>query len=105
MARQSVIDDSRNVNGILYETVDQDGGILITKKQDVSAILAQAKRERDAFPEHNGHYGRDMVKAATIPNIEIEKLMRNGIWFDKKRLKAWLNDPDNRAFRTSRGVI
>jgi len=105
MGNRAVVDDSRHLNGIHYETVEQDGGILITKRQDVSAILAQAKRERDAFPEHSGHHGRDMVKVASIPNIEVEKLMKNGIWFDKKRLKAWLNDPDNRAFRTSRSIV
>ena len=105
MAELIDVEDARAVNGMHYQTHEQDGGLLITKKQDVTAILAQAKRERDAFPEHHGYYGREMVKAATIPNVMIEELMKSGVWFDKKAMKAWMNDPDNRAFRTSKGRV
>lgn len=98
-------EDARGLNGIVYDTVEQDGGLLITKKQDVQAILRRAKFERDNFPEHHGSYGKDMVKAATIPNIIVEQLMKEGIWQDKKRFKDWLNQYDNRCFRTSAGKV
>jgi len=31
--------------------------------------------------------------------------MREKKWDDKKYMKKWLNDPENRAFRTGGGVI
>jgi hypothetical protein len=34
-----------------------------------------------------------------------EDLVRKGIANDTKKLKAWLNDPDNRAFRTRLGRV
>lgn len=105
MARVLDKEDVKAINGLEYISSEQNGGLLITKRQDVSAILKQAKAERDAFPEHHGHYGRDMAKAAIIPNIVIEELMKKGIWQDKTRFKAWLNDPDNKAFRTSKGRV
>jgi hypothetical protein len=32
-------------------------------------------------------------------------LQRRGILQDEKRLKAWLNDPENRVFRTRPGKV
>ena len=95
---------AQHLNGINYETSYEDGGnrIVVKKTQDIQSILEQNTRDRnDSVSSH----GRDMIKVATIPNIEVERLMKEGIWQDKKRLKAWLNDPDNRAFRTNTGKI
>ena len=45
-------------------------------------------------------YKEGWTKVATIPNIIIDQLMKDGVWFDKKKMKQWLNDPDNKYFRT-----
>ncbi len=42
---------------------------------------------------------------ASIPTVIWEDLIRKGIAHDTKRLKKWLNDPDNRAFRTRLGKV
>lgn len=44
-------------------------------------------------------------RVASIPNVIWEDLIRRGIARDKKKLRAWLNDPDNRAFRTRLGKV
>jgi hypothetical protein len=44
-------------------------------------------------------------RVASIPNVIWEDLVRRGIANDTKKLKAWLNDPDNRAFRTRPGRV
>ena len=44
-------------------------------------------------------------RVASIPAVIWEDLIRRGIAGDKKKLKAWLNDPDNRAFRTRLGKV
>ncbi len=42
---------------------------------------------------------------ARVPLVILEDLMRKGIHKDPKAMKAWLNDPDNRVFRTREGVV
>ena len=44
-------------------------------------------------------------RVASVPAVVVEYLMREGIYYDQKRLKAWLNDPDNLAFRTRLGKV
>jgi hypothetical protein len=39
-------------------------------------------------------------KVASIPLSVLYDLKARGIADDPKKMKAWLNDPDNRAFRT-----
>jgi hypothetical protein len=38
---------------------------------------------------------------ARIPNIVVDQLMREGLWWDKKAMKKWLNDPNNKGWRTA----
>lgn len=44
-------------------------------------------------------------RVASIPMPIYQKLRERGITRDPKAFKAWLNDPDNRAFRTSPGRV
>lgn len=44
-------------------------------------------------------------RVASIPVTVWEGLMRDGTADDPKKLKVWLNDPDNRAFRTRLGRV
>lgn len=49
-------------------------------------------------------------KVASIPFTAIDKLNKQGIMkgfnvIDQKRLFAWLNDPENRFFRTKPGHL
>ena len=44
-------------------------------------------------------------RVASIPVVVWEGLLRDGTANDTKKLKAWLNDPDNRAFRTRTGRV
>ena len=49
-------------------------------------------------------------KIASIPMTVIDRLNQKGIMrgfhvLDQKKFKEWLNDPDNRFFRTKQGRI
>ena len=44
-------------------------------------------------------------KVASIPMPLYYRLKRDGIADDPKRMKAWLNDADNRFFRTRPGRV
>jgi hypothetical protein len=37
--------------------------------------------------------------------VVVNRLMNEGIWGDDQRMRRWLNDRDNRAFRTSGGRV
>jgi hypothetical protein len=47
----------------------------------------------------------DVRRMASIPIVVWTELKRNGIADDPKRLKKWLNDPENSAFRTRPGKV
>ena len=91
--------------------VDGDGGIIIETKQDISAILEQNKKEYNSYDERakwSDHlFGN---KVASIPLTVIDELNKQGIMrgfavLDEKRFRAWLNERDNRVFRTRTGVV
>ena len=85
-----------------------DGKLIVESSQDTAPILESNRFERNEFDvKHKSgmKYNRGFTKVATIPNIVIDKLMRDGTWYDKKAMKKWLNDSDNRAFRTGGGWI
>ncbi len=85
-----------------------DKKLVVESIQDIEPILESNKFERKEFStklNSEQKYNRGFTKVATIPNIIIDKLMRDGIWFDKEAMKKWLNDPENKAFRTGGGWI
>ena len=90
---------------------DGNGGIVIETRQDISDILEQNKKEYNSFDERakwsNELFGN---KIASIPMTVIDDLNKQGIMrgfaiLDEKRFKAWLNERDNRVFRTRTGVV
>lgn len=50
-------------------------------------------------------YRDGMHHVARIPLVILEELQRKGIARDQKAMKKWLNDPDNRFFRTREGKV
>ena len=99
-------------NGITNTSfVDNGDQLVIVKSQNISAILENNKREYAAQDERK-NWGDDAFsnKVASIPLAVFADLEKLGITrgfavIDKKRFHAWLNDPDNRAFRTRAGRI
>lgn len=74
---------------------------LIEKRQDVSDILDANKAE---FNEDHGRYG-EWTKVASIPLSVYYDLKAKGIVDDPVAMKRWLNDADNRFFRTRPGTV
>jgi hypothetical protein len=99
-------------NGITSTSfVDNGDELVILKSQDISGILEMNKREYAAQDERK-KWGDDAFsnKVASIPLTVFAELEKQGITrgfavIDTKRFHAWLNDPDNRAFRTRAGRI
>ena len=90
---------------------DGEGGIVIETKQDITGIIEQNKKEYNSFDER-AKWSDELFgnKIASIPFTVIDELNKQGIMRgfavqDEKRFKAWLNERDNRVFRTRTGVV
>lgn len=90
---------------------DGEGGLVIETRQDVTANIAQNRLEYNSFDERS-KWSDDMFgnKVASIPLTVIDDLNAKGIMrgfavLDQKRMKDWLNSPDNRYFRTRPGIV
>jgi hypothetical protein len=87
---------------------DVDGGYVIETKQDITGILESNKAQFNAIDEKS-KWG-EWTKVASIPNVVVDELNKQGIMrgfavLDEKRFRIFLNDPDNRFFRTRPGQV
>lgn len=80
------------------ETTDEAS---ITAEQDVSNVIESNKR---MYNDANGKHG-EWTRVASIPMVIYMDLKAKGILDDQAAMKKWLNDPDNKYFRTRPGNI
>jgi len=86
-----------------------NGNIVIATTQDVTDIVEKNKQE---YNLNTNRWGSDIFdnKIASIPLTVIDDLNKAGIMrgfavVDQKKFRAWLNNPDNRFFRTKQGRV
>lgn len=84
-----------------YWHVKGNGEYVVETQQDVSAIANANKRQYNDTPNKHG----DMNKVASIPLSVYYQLKREGIADDPIAFKKWLNDGDNKVFRTRAGTL
>lgn len=82
----------------------EDGGITIETVQDITDVAEANKAMYNQFDERTNWKG-DMHKVASIPMAIYYDLKAKGILDDPVAMKAWLNNPDNRVFRTRPGQV
>lgn len=86
------------LNGVKQRLViEQDGGVHLETTQEVDHITKAAHESRSSFSKFE-RIGDD-VKVASVPILVMHDLMKQGIWQDKKRLWAWLNN-EGRMYKT-----
>lgn len=73
--------------------------------QHGSEALELAKASFNGFDERAPWKGDGFHHVAHIPPVVVEMLRKQRILDDPKRLKKWLNDRDNRMFRTRPGRV
>lgn len=88
---------------------DDDGGIIIETKQDVSEIIEANKTQLDFDKQRTGHLN-ELHHVARIPFTVIDDLNKMGVMrgfnvVDEVGFARWLNDPDNAVWKTYRGTI
>lgn len=82
---------------------DDTGECRIEQVQDASRIIEQNNAQRN-LTDRNTRWG-EWSKVATIPMNIWADLNAKGITRDKAAFKRWLNDPENRFFRTREGQV
>lgn len=77
---------------------EEDGSFTITTEQDVTDII-----EVNEYRRLNTEYKRkaEWRQVASIPMNVYAKLQQDGIVDDEPRFRKWLDDRDNRFFRTN----
>ena len=90
---------------------DNDGGVVLETRQDVSDIVQQNRNEFNSYDER-ARWSDDIFgnKIASIPLTVIDELNKQNIMrgfavVDQPKFKSWLNNADNRFFRTRPGKI
>ena len=107
MAKILGTDKEKKRQSVAHNT---DDGIVIATTQDITDIIEQNKREYNTSSTTWGDGDVFSNKIASIPftvidELNKQKIMRGFHVVDSKRFKAWLNNPDNRFFRTKQGTI
>lgn len=98
---------SQGVRGVRYDYADgvsdfvtEDG--IISRSQDVTEIIRQNKAEQNA-QKCGFRKAPTFRKVASIPVAVVDIAAAQGldILNDPEAMRRFLNDPDNRAFRTT----
>jgi hypothetical protein len=82
-------------------------GFSIETQQDVEYIIETNKALSNDAPTRFG----ELTRVASIPSVVVMQLAAQGILssagaiLDADRFRLWLNDRDNRAFRTRTGKV
>lgn len=87
------------------------GGFTVETTQDTSLLLDSNLRQWNATEKHT-RYGDGLGgRVASIPNVVLMELSKQGIVtpagavLDEPKFRRWLNDSDNRLFRTRAGTV
>jgi hypothetical protein len=86
-----------------YVSDPMEGKFRFETVQNVTPYVEAAKRSFNNTDER-AKWG-EMAHVATIPLSVLADLKRRGIADDEKKMKAWLNAPDNRYFRVRPGRV
>jgi hypothetical protein len=85
-----------------------DDQFVFQRTQEITDIVEQNKALYNATDERE-RWG-EWTRYAQLPFVVIDDLNAKGIMrgfavIDEKRFKAWMNDPENRHFRTRPGKV
>jgi len=88
---------------------DDNGGIIIETKQDISDILERNKVLQEVDKARTGAT-EDLHLIGSIPFTAIDKLNQMGIMrgfaiVDEPAFKRWLNHPDQAPLKIYRGTV
>ncbi len=95
-------DDALGITRIWHYDAEKDEATIETR-QDVSQIIEENKQEYAQIDER-ARWG-EWTRVASIPMSIYFKMKAEGKLDDEAYMKRWLNDPDNKYFRTRSGEV
>lgn len=96
--------DSKEGDGVSVSLQVDGKRLYLRHEQDVEPIIEANKAQYNDPGRPDPHSG--YRKVASIPMVTMIELMKRGVVspggkiLDKNAMRKWLNDSDNRAFRT-----
>ena len=105
--RTVVYDPLRGIHVEVDLDADAGDGFVVHQVQRTAGLQARNDHEANEYRAGSmiGDTQRHMLHVAEIPVAIVHDLMNRGIWRDDKAMRRWLNDPDNRCFRTGGGRV
>ena len=100
MKRVIDYDPQTGISHVLYHD-ESDGVSRYVAEQAVDTLLDFNRKQANEAGKRFGEW----AKVASIPLTIYNDLKAKGILDDAKAFKRWLNDPDNRYFRTHEGRL
>lgn len=100
----TLVSENKAIGQKQYMHEHEDGSLTIQTTQVVDEIAEENKQTFNQFDERANWKG-EMHRVASIPMSIYYDLKRKGILDDPSAMKKWLNDPDNRVFRTRPGQV
>ncbi len=83
----------------------EDGKMTVASLQDAEDIVESNKLFYNSTDER-ARYGEKLTRVASIPmSVWFNHLLPSGIANDEDALKRWLDDPDQKFFRTRPGKL
>jgi hypothetical protein len=93
-------DPATGISHVLYHD-ESEGLSRYVAEQDVTKTLDLNRKQANDAGKRFG----ELTHVARVPNVVLLDLKKKGILDDWNALKRWLNDPDNRYFRTHEGSL
>lgn len=95
-------DDDQGITRYFHYDEDTDKATIQTQ-QDVTAIIEENKQEY-AQVDERARWG-EWTRVASIPMSIYFQLKAEGKLDDEAYMKKWINDPNNKYFRTRSGEV
>lgn len=93
------------LTGVSEKYFEIDGQWYLTQEQDAHDIIEANKAEYNSVDERARHKSETFNRVARLPLVVLEDLRKRGILRDTKAFKKWLDNSDNRMFRTRPGRL
>lgn len=89
----------------IFHPSDDGNKFVLEEQQDAEEIVEVNRYQYNLYDQRAPFPGDGFHKVASIPLVVLMDLEAKGITRDPKEFAKWLNDPDNRYFRTRPGRI
>ena len=99
MADKTLLSSYLGLKEYVHVDHEKPGDLIIETVQDCEPIMEMAKRLSEQTP------GKEWRHVACIPLYFLDKAAKEGWLHDKKKWQQWLNDPDNKMFRSWPGKV